>query len=329
MDSPVWELVGERVSRGCADAGVDPLVLIVTGEVTYAAVEDLIAACVEHRPTVVVGLGGGKVLDSAKALSQRLAVPVMTVPTIASNDSPTSSAIAMYDENHFLVQVDMMQANPVAVLVDTELIATAPVHFLRSGIGDAIAKVYEAEGCASGTGLTPLGTRPLIIARPIAQVCHDTLRADAVQALADCGTRSVSPAIERVVEAVVLMSGLAFENGGLSLAHSLTRGLMRVEGSRDLLHGYHVAWGALVQVEAEGRPRDEVVDLAKFLYSVGLPVSSADLRLVSPWKEQHAIIARHTMSAPHLANLRVAVDENVIIGAIERVDGMSPRRVNS
>lgn len=323
MDPPVSDLIGERVARSCAEAGVDPLVLMAAGEVTYAAVEQLSLACSGHQPTVVVGLGGGKVLDSAKAVSVRLGLPVITVPTIASNDSPTSSAIAMYDDNHHLVAVDMMDANPLAVLVDTELIAAAPSHFLRSGIGDAIAKVYEADGCAGGTGVTPLGTRPLAIAGAIARACHDTLRADGVQALADCEAKSVSPAVERVVEAAVLMSGLAFENGGLSLAHSLTRGLMRVEGARDLLHGYHVAWGALVQLEAEGRPADEVADLASFLRSAGLPVSSADLRLPRPWNEQHVAIARHTMSAPHLANLRVQVDEPAIVGAIERVDRLA------
>lgn len=323
MDAPVHDLIGDRVVSACLDAGVRPLVLVATGEVTYEAVERLFHECHGHEPTVVVGLGGGKVLDSAKAVSLRLGVPVITVPTIASNDSPTSSAIAMYDDNHHLVSVDMMPANPRAVLVDTELIAGAPAHFLRSGIGDAIAKVFEAEGCAYGTGMTPLGTRPLRIAGAIAQACHDTLRADAVRALADCEARRVTPALERVVEAVVLMSGLAFENGGLSLAHSLTRGLMRVEGARDLLHGYHVAWGALVQVEAEGRPVDEVSGLAAFLRSTGLPVSSADLGLAPPWHEQHATIARHTMTAPHLANLRVALDEGAVIGAMQRVDRLA------
>ena len=323
VDAPVRDLIGDRVSRTCADAAVDALVLVVPGEVTYAAVEELVGACAGYQPTVVVGLGGGKVLDSAKAVSVRLGVPVMTVPTIASNDSPTSSAIAMYDDNHHLIAVDMMSANPALVLVDTELIAAAPTSFLRSGIGDAIAKVYEADGCAAGTGVTPLGTRPLGIAGSIAHACYETLRADAVEALDDCDAGRVTPAVERVVEAVVLMSGLAFENGGLSLAHSLTRGLMRVDGARNLLHGYHVAWGALVQVQAEGRPASEVADLAGFLRAAGLPTSSTDLGLTRPWDEQHATIARHTMTAPHLSNLAVAVDEAAVIEAIEAVDRLA------
>ncbi len=325
-DSAVMDVLGTRLMNlAWASA---PRLLMITGDITYAAIDRLADECQDVSPAVVIGFGGGKALDSAKALSVRLNVPVITVPTIASNDSPTSSAIAMYDDNHHLVSVDMMAANPHTVLVDTELISQAPPHFLRSGIGDAVAKVFEAEGCAQGTGLTPLGTRPLRIALAIGMSCYETLRADAQTALADCAEGRLSDPVERVVEAVVLMSGLAFENGGLSLAHSLTRGLMRVKGAKDLPHGYHVAWGALVQIQAEGRGDDEVLDLAKFLTSVGLPVCSGDLGLVSPWPEQHSTIARYTMTAPHLANLSVEVDETRIVAAIERVDALVALGVN-
>lgn len=319
-DAPVLALMRARLDSLARESGAR--VVLVDGDITYAAVDRLVTQCANAGAGVVVGLGGGKVLDSAKALSVRLGVPVITVPTVASNDSPTSSAIAMYDENHLLVSVDMMESHPHAVLVDTALIAQAPVRFLRSGIGDAIAKIYEAEGCARGTGVTPLGTRPLGIALAIGRASYETLRADAVTALDDCTAGRVSDAVERVVEAVILMSGLAFENGGLSLAHSLTRGLMRVEGACDLLHGYHVAWGALVQVQAEGRGDDAVLDLAGFLSSMGLPTCSADLGLSTPWDEQHRVIARHTMTAPHLANVPVTIDEESIIDAIAHVDAL-------
>ncbi|MDA2986374.1 MAG: glycerol dehydrogenase [Actinomycetota bacterium] len=326
VDAAVRDLIGDRVLASCAQDGLEALLVEATGEITYAAVAELAERCSSEDVSVVVGLGGGKVLDTAKALSGHLRVPVVTVPTIASNDSPTSSAIAMYDDEHHLVAVDMLPANPALVLVDTQLIASAPASFLRSGIGDAVAKVFEAEGCARGTGVTPLGTRPLGMALAIGRACFDTLWADAVQALADCEAGRVSEPLERVVEAVILMSGLAFENGGLSLAHSLTRGLMRVDGARTLMHGYHVGWGALVQVVAEGRPDEEVRQLVDFLTSVGLPVSSADLALAEPWRDQHAVIAEATMTAPHLANLPMRISSEDIMGAIAEVDRLAGLR---
>jgi glycerol dehydrogenase len=323
LDAPVKDLLGERVERSLGVAGLSPTVIVADGEITYALVETLLARCEPGVVSCVIGLGGGKVLDTAKALSGRLGVPVVTVPTIASNDSPTSSAVAMYDEQHHLIAVDMLPANPALVLVDTEVIVGAPTRYLRSGIGDALAKVFEAEGCARGSGVTPLGTRPLGMALAIGRACYSTLRADAVQALSDCERGSITDAVERVVEATILMSGLAFENGGLSLAHSLTRGLMRVDGARDLLHGYHVGWGALVQVVAEKRPVEQVRDLGSFLQSVGLPTSSLDLNLSEPWDEQHWMIAEATMTAPHLANLPMPITPEDIVHAIAEVDRLT------
>jgi glycerol dehydrogenase len=323
-DEPVAQLLSERIAAMPWDC--PPLLLRTGAEVTYAAVSELEHTCSDRDIGVVVGLGGGKVLDTAKALATRLGVPVITAPTIASNDSPTSSAIAMYDADHHLIAVDMMAANPIAVVVDTGLLAQAPRRFLRSGIGDAIAKVFEANGCMLGTGLTPLGTRPLMTGAAIGAECYRVLREDSLTALADPAQAQPSDAFERVVEAVVLMSGLAFENGGLSLAHALTRGLMRVDGARDLLHGYHVAWGALVQLAAEGRDEEELHDLAGFLSDVGLPTCSSELGLREPWPTEHEVIADFTMTAPHILNLPVNVDRSSLITAIRRVDDLAARK---
>ena len=323
MDEPVCELIGDRVLSQLTAAGLAPHVALFTGEITYANVEQLTESCRGLGAGVVVGLGGGKVLDTAKAMSLRLGVPMVTVPTIASNDSPTSSVIAMYDDEHRLISVDKMVANPAAVIVDTSLIVEAPTRFLRSGIGDALSKVFEADACQNGTGMTPLGTRPLGIASAIGQQCYQTLRADSVQALLDCEDHLVTDAVERVVEAVVLLSGLSFENGGLSLAHSLTRGLMVTEGAKSLLHGYHVAWGAVVQLAAEGRSDSEVLELMSFVRATGLPASSGDLGIVAPLEPQHHVIATLTLTAPHLANFSKPVTETLIVEAIQRVDRLA------
>jgi glycerol dehydrogenase len=133
----------------------------------------------------------------------------------------------------------------------------------------------------------------------------------------------VTESLEATVEAVVLLSGLAFENGGLSLAHSLTRGLMRDAGARAQPHGHHVAWGALVQSAAEHRPDREVLSLMAFLRSTGLPVCAADLGIATPVEPALREIARWTMTAPHLLNLVVPVDEEAITQAALRVESLA------
>ena len=316
-DAVVLDLIGDRLERILSASGLTPQFRLLPGEITAAAADELAASLRESGPGVVAGIGGGKAIDAGKAVSLRLGVPVVTVPTIASNDSPTSRAVAMYDDEHRMASVDQLSANPHAVVVDTAVVVTAPVRFLRAGIGDAIAKTYEAAGCAAGTGVTTLGTRPLRIGAFIADAAHDVLRAHAVAGVAACERQELTPDVEAVVEAVVLLSGMGFENGGLSLAHSLTRGLMRARGTKDALHGEHVAWASLVQLAAEGR---DVSELLTFLVEVGVPVNLSGLGLPDASPEEVRDLARATMTAPHLANLAVPVTEDDIVAAILAVE---------
>lgn len=323
IDPVVHDLLGERLAEILSAAKLEPEVQLLTGEITAAAADAIAAATRTLGAGVVVGVGGGKALDAAKAVSLRLGLPVVTVPTVASNDSPTSSAIAMYDDDHRLVSVEAMPANPHAVLVDTELVANAPVRFLRAGIGDAVAKKFEAAACLAGTGVTTLGTRPLLIGSAIADACYATIRHDGPAGLAACERGEADPPLEALVEAVVLLSGLGFENGGLSLAHSLTRGLMQARGARNALHGEQVAWATLVHLVAVGAPPEEVIDVQGFLAALSLPTTLSDLGMARANETEIREIARVAMGAPHLANLPRPVTENDVVAAILQVEAVA------
>jgi len=320
-DAMVMRLFGDRLRRALGLAGLRPQLRVLDGELTYDRVGALVGSLGGRDPAVAVGIGGGKSLDAGKAVALALRLPVVTVPTAASNDSPASAAIAMYDESHRLVAVDRLPQHPDLVVVDTAVIAAAPVALLRSGIGDAVAKKFEAEGCRDGTGGTPVGGRPLLTGLAIADACYRTLRAHAVAALAAAGRGEVSADLEAVIEATVLMSGLGFENGGLSLAHSLTRGLMDARGAGTAPHGCQVAWGTLVQLAAEGRP--ELAEVAGFLRDTGLPVTLAELGLPDPTGAELAGIARLALAAPHIRNLPVPVDAAAVTAAIGRVERLT------
>ena len=323
VDSLVREMIGGRVDALLARDGVESVVRTFIGEITYPAIQALANSMTGSVPSIVVGIGGGKALDAAKGVCKLLDRPVVTVPTIASNDSPTSSLIAMYDSDHALIAVDRLARSPEAVIVDTALIARAPIRFLRAGIGDAISKKFEAEACWHGTGSTPFGTRPTRTAIAIADACYRTIRAHGAAALAAAQAGNLTEDLEATIEAVILMSGLGFENGGLSLAHSLTRGLVKARGARDAIHGEHVAWGLLVQLAAEGRSSAEMRDALDLHRRLGLPVSLGALGMPDPTVEEIAEIAKWTMTAPHLANLPVRVDQDGICRAIQAIENLA------
>lgn len=311
-DAFVLKVLGDRLGAICAASGLTPIMRVFEGEITYPAIDALIASLNGTRPGIAVGNSGGKSLDTAKAIALKLGLPVVTVPTSAS--------IAMYDDHHTMIAVDRPHRSPEAVQVDTALIAKAPLRFLLAGIGDAISKKFEADGCRGGTGLTPFGTRPTLTAIAIADACYATLRQYGVAGVAAAARGEVTQDLEAVIEATLLMSGLGFENGGLSLAHSLTRGLVKMRGTRDAIHGDQFAWALLVQLAAEGRTDAFIQDLLHFYREIGLPTCLAQLGLSDASPAEVAEIARWTMTAPHLA---IPVDAASIVVAILRAEALA------
>ena len=316
-DPDVERLLGARLRAILGDV---PL-LRLDGEITPNA---LAALAEQARPLgcdVVLAVGGGKALDAGKAVARDTGARVISVPTIASNDAPTSQAIALYADDDHRFMVESLGRNPDAVLVDSLVIAAAPPRFLLSGIGDGLAKYAEAEGAAASPfGLTPLGMLPSVAGLALARAARDTIHADATAALAVAGTGATSPAFERVLEAVILLSGLGFENGGLGVAHAMTRGLILAERTKRHPHGEQVAYGLLVMLalEPDGvRLRDE----SAFLAAIGLPTALRDFGEGAVDDGEIRFLAEQAMTAPrHIANYGRTLDADILAGAIRRVE---------
>ena len=314
---------GDRVRASIEAAGGKCPSAVLQSDVTQSAIDALADGLQRHRPDIVVGLGGGKSLDAAKGVSVALGTSIITIPTSASNDSPTSVSYALYGENHVMVGVKQLPRNPVSVIVDTAIIAEAPVQFLRAGMGDAISKKFEAEACARGIGLIPFGTRPLLIGAGIADLAYRTIRRDGLAAIRDNQEKKVTPAFENVVEANILMSGLGFENGGLSLSHSLTRGLVLMPGTRDAAHGFQIAWALLVQLLVEGRSDECLADLLDFYRLVGLPINLAGLGFDNAASEPSAFLAGACFTAPHVNNFPENSTPKAVASAIRRLETLT------
>lgn len=302
-DEFVRKLV-EPTLQGCLQAeGLALNALSFAGEVTAGEVERLLKLALLLNADMVIAAGGGKGIDIGKALASKLGCPVMTVPTAASNDAPTSKIYVLYDEHHRLASVEHLTHNPASVVVDTTLIARAPSQLLRAGIGDALSKKFEVEMCAGAKGLNIYGGLATHTAVGLAAFTYQQLRTHAEPALAAVSLGRCDHHVEALVEATVLLSGLCFENGGLSIAHAMTRGLSSVPGPREALHGLQVAYGLLVQWVLEARPESELDELMQFYQRIGLPRSLRELGLVQ--EVTPAVldaVSAPTLAAPHTRN---------------------------
>ena len=193
---------------------------------------------------MVVAVGGGKALDAGKAVARSLHCHLITVPTAASNDAPTSKNYVLYDADHNLLAVEHMLFNPTIVLVDTTIIASAPAAFFRAGPATPCPRSSRPSSAAA-TADPYVWRQAAAGPQLLAEGCLRILLEDGAQALAAAGTGQPTPAFERAVEAMILLSGLGFESGGLSIAHALTRGLPRIAGLATSAHGLQAALGLL------------------------------------------------------------------------------------
>lgn len=317
-DADVMRMFGERIGASFSGAGARAELLTCPNEVTLAGIETL--ALQARGADLVVGLGGGKSIDSAKGVARLLDARFVSVPTIASNDGPASAAIAVYDEHHALVEVQQLKRNPDLVVVDTQAIVSAPLRFLRAGIGDAISKKFEAQACELAGAATLFGGRPSRIGMALADACYDVIRRHGVQALRAAERKEVNADVEALIEATVLLSTLAFENGGLSIAHAIARGLPMLERAAGTLHGFHVAYGLLVQLTLEGRPVSLFDELAACYADLGLPVRLADFGVSAPTDAELKQLVEGTMGSPSVRRFVRPLTEADLLGAIAEVE---------
>ncbi|MES3021828.1 MAG: glycerol dehydrogenase [Pseudomonadota bacterium] len=318
-DAAVLDLLRGRIARSFADAGVALRVLAFPGEVTHAAIDAMLAPARAGGADVVVGVGGGKALDAAKGVARALGVRLVCVPTIASNDGPASASIAVYNEQHQMVEVQQLRRNPDLVLVDSEVVAQAPLRFFLAGIGDAISKKFEAEACLKAGALTLFGAHASHTGLMAAQACYDLIRLHGEAAVEAVREGRVTDEVESVIEATVLLSTISFENGGLSVAHAIARGLPYLERARGSLHGAHVAYGLLVQLTLERRPA-MVAELAAFYRRIGLPTRLADLLGAAASAAEFDTLAEQSMQSPSAARFTPALDAAQLRGAIAALE---------
>lgn len=263
---PTWECV-------LPAAGFDFKVSEFGGECTVEEIDSLAASAKESGTATIIGVGGGKCLDTARAAADLLGLSVVNCPTAASSDAPCSAASVVYTADGTFDQFRTYKTHPALVLMDTSVIMKAPKRLLISGMGDALATYFEARSSCEAYSDNILGGRALTTGLALAELCYRTLLADGVAAVAAVEAGAITPAFERIVEANTLLSGLGFESGGLCVAHAVHNGVTAAPGSHAFLHGEKVSFGNLTMLVLEGRPDQEINQVLDFCVAVGLPIT--------------------------------------------------------
>ena len=313
---------GATLLASLRDAGIAAVPRTFGGECSLQEIEAQVAALSVERVDCLVAAGGGKCIDAGKAIAFRLGVPVAIVPTLASNDAPCSALSVLYSPEGVSTGAEFYPDSPALVVVDTDVVAAAPERYLVAGMGDAMATWYEARVCLENpAAVTTVGARPTIASCAIGEVCAQTLFREGRAAAAAVVAGVVNDALETVVEANTLLSGLGFESGGLAAAHGVAQSWTAIpKVHAEYLHGEMVAMGTLAQLMMESRP-DEARRVAEFFAAVGLPIHLGQLGIGR--SEQDAaldVVAEATLGFPFIGNMPQPVSAALVRSSVQEAD---------
>jgi glycerol dehydrogenase len=267
-DSTVKGIVGETVLASLAEADLEAIDVDFAGDSTKSEAARVAKIAKDNGADVAIGIGGGKTLDTAKAAAHQAGIKMITVPTIASNDSPTSSYTVWYDEEGNCTGFESWGRNPDLVLVDTQVIASGPVEAFVAGMGDALGTWVEAEACFKGRAGNLAGGVSTLAAMAIARLCYDVLMEHGIEAMR------------------------AVEHDAVTPADMIANCLPSFPECHHLMHGHEVGFGVISQLCLDDDfDTEEMLDIVDFEIAVGLPVTFADLGLAGVSRERLQPIA--------------------------------------
>ena len=287
-----YKRIEDVLKVGFEGYDIEPVYEYFNRECSKTEINRLVAVMNEKGCDVVIGIGGGKILDTAKAVAYYKEVPVLICPTIASTDAPCSALSVIYTDEGVFEEYLFLPANPNMVLMDTEIIAKSPVRLTVSGMGDALATYFEARACQASEATTCAGGNVTMAAMSLAKLCFDTL-------------------MNEGVKAKLALAG----------AHAIHNGFTVLDECHHMYHGEKVAFGTITQLVLEDIPAEELEDIIDWCIELGLPVTLKELGITEVTDEKLMAVATAACAENDtLHNMPFEVTPETVCAAIKAAD---------
>lgn len=268
-----WKAVNPELEASLQSQNIQYRVEFLHGECSEEAIAEHTAKVKEQGAELVLGIGGGRVLDTAKGVGNLLDnVAIVTFPTVAATCAAWSPITIVYNAAGGHVRSQPLTKMPVLVLVDSEVIAKSDVRFLKAGIVDALAKWYEFRPYQQKNG----DSLALNLKVQAARFAVDTFIEFGQQAVEDNRQQRVTPALVKVIDANIAVAGMAnsmrddFPAPGV--AHALHNRMTHQPELHDWLHGEKVGFGLLLQSILENHGGEPDAELLALLKQFGAPL---------------------------------------------------------
>ncbi|GAX00092.1 iron-containing alcohol dehydrogenase family protein [Secundilactobacillus mixtipabuli] len=251
------------------------------GECSFEEIDRVSQIADENNVDMVIGLGGGKVLDTSKSVTTGTHRYLVLIPTLASNCSPWSAISVHYKETGEHINHNIYLETANLMLLNPKVILNSPIEYFVAGIGDTLAKFYESELIFQQLPEDQY-TVALTISRQMANNCKEVLLKNSIGAVEDMKAGRLTPRWRQIAETITVMAGTVGgwgdDYGRASGAHAIHDALTIFPATAPHLHGAKVAYGILVLLAIEGKT-DNIRDLLPFYHELGLPTNLEDLNL--------------------------------------------------
>ncbi|MBR3265486.1 MAG: iron-containing alcohol dehydrogenase family protein [Erysipelotrichaceae bacterium] len=248
-------------------------------EASYTNIDRLLENADLKKADLIIAIGGGKCLDVAKTVGDKLDKSVFTVASIASTCAAVTKIAILHNDDGSFKEIYRLKTPPVHCFIDSEVIAKAPAEYFWAGMGDTMAKHVECVFSAKNDVLDFESE----FGRTISILCYEPLIQSGLKAYNDVKTHQVSQELEEVIKSIIIATGTVsisvHPDYNSALAHALYYGMTKREWmERKHLHGEIVSYGTLVQLLIDEQ-YEELRRVYAFNKSVSLPVCLKDLDL--------------------------------------------------
>ncbi|ANF96862.1 iron-containing alcohol dehydrogenase family protein [Paenibacillus bovis] len=312
------------------EAGVSYHLQPFQGQCTREEIQAYAGIARKVQVQLIIGAGGGKVLDLAKGVAEQAGLPVVTIPTIPATCAAWSALTVLYNERGNAAGYWPLRRSPDLVLTDTALLAAAPARYLAAGIGDTLVKWHEFAVNLNGN-YSSLALRSSVAT---ARLALEILEEHALDVYEQAPLQQVTPAFIQVTDAIIVLAGLvgSIQDGSVhaAIAHGLHDSLTRLEDTHRSLHGEKVAFGLLTQWQLEQKEYKELHRLASLLHQLDLPVTLRQLGIESEREQAARQIAEGlTLREGAERHLAFAVHIDAVTRAILEADELGTQLIAS
>jgi len=291
-----WHKTKDRVTASLATAGVIFTLHPFRGYCSDLTTDAVASQAVAMSAEVIVGIGGGKCLDTAKWGSDKAGLRAVTVPTSVATCAAYVSLCVLYDDTGSTITSVFTKREVGAVVMDTQLIATdCPPRMFAAGIADALAKEPELYFSIRFSADWEKSVLP-DMGYAIAAFNTNRYFTQGERALAAVASQSLTNDVEDIACMNVALTGMVscLASGGkqLAIAHSIYDCICtHFKPQRAaFLHGEIVSCGLAVQMAVNGYEEERIAQLVAFLKRIGTPTKLADIGVEPTEGNVHIIL---------------------------------------